>query len=261
MKIAFYHLDTFTDSLFAGNPAGVCSLGSEWIEDSLMQKIAAENNLSETAFYIFKDNRYQIRWFTPAVEVDLCGHATLASAYVLFNLEGYSGNVVEFDSRSGVLRAEKDGGNISLDFPVDEVSRITGLNDFKGCFNHTPVEVYKGKTDYMLVFDTEDEITSIKFSREALIKLEARGFIVTARGSNCDFVYRFFAPGIGVDEDPVTGSACTTLVPYWAEVTGNSELKALQLSKRGGLLKCSLAGDRVGLSGNVVVFMRGEIEV
>ncbi len=261
MKITFYHLDTFTDSLFAGNPAGVCSLGSEWIDDSLMQKIAAENNLSETAFYIIKNNRYHIRWFTPAVEVDLCGHATLASAYVLFNIEGYSGSIVEFDSRSGVLRAEKDGESIRLDFPVDDISRIDKLDVFKSCFNHFPAEAYKGKTDYMLVFENEEEISSLEFNRNALINLAIRGFITTSRGRHSDFVYRFFAPGVGVDEDPVTGSACTTLVPYWAEVAGKSKFNAIQLSKRRGLLKCSLAGDRVEISGNAVVFMRGEIEV
>lgn len=260
MKLKLYQVDAFTDKLFGGNPAAVCPLDT-WLPDELMQKIAMENNLAETAFYVKNGEGYSIRWFTPAVEVDLCGHATLASAHVIFNYQGYQRDEVKFSSlKSGDLVVTKNGNMLTLDFPSDSFERANLSPELVACFSSQPIEAYKGKTDFMLVFNNEEEIRKIVPDFNAIAKLKARGVIVTAPGTNVDFVSRFFAPQSGVNEDPATGSAHTTLIPYWSQKTGKSELRAIQLSARQGFLECAYHGDRVKISGQAKTYLQGEIE-
>jgi PhzF family phenazine biosynthesis protein len=261
MKLKIYQVDAFTGRLFSGNPAAVVPLPGKWLKKSIMQDIAKENNLSETAFYFIKNGGYYLRWFTPAGEVDLCGHATLATAFVLFNCEGYTKKEIHFDSRSGVLTVRRDGRCLTMDFPVDNIKRVDLTREMASCFNFKPVEVWKGKTDYMLVFGSEEQIKNIKFDIAGIGRIKARGIIITAKGEKCDFVSRFFAPQCGVNEDPVTGSAHTTLVPYWSKKLGKSLLTAMQLSERKGYLTCRDKGSRVEISGKAVLYMTGEIEV
>ena len=260
MKLRIYQVDAFTSELFGGNPAAVCPLTS-WIPNELMQKLAMENNLSETAFYVKENDHYEIKWFTPTSEVDLCGHATLATAFVLFNYEGDQSNEIVFTtSKSGTLKVVKKEDLLTLNFPTDSVEKVELFAELAAPFNFKPTEAYKGKTDYMLVFNNEDQIKNMSPDFNALSKLKCRGVIVTAKGNDSDFVSRFFAPQTGVDEDPVTGSAHTTLIPYWAQEIGNNELSAIQLSKRGGFLKCKYLGDRVEISGQCRLYLTGEIE-
>src|SRR5690349_7231413 len=203
MKLKIYQLDAFTDKIFSGNPAAVCPL-NEWLPDDVMQNIAMENNLAETAFFVKRNDQYDIRWFTPAVEVDLCGHATLASAAVLYNFEKYAGDVITFFSpRSGVLTVSRSGDILTLDFPSDKIERVDMSPQLIACFNSQPVEAYRGKTDYMLVFNNEEEIRKLVPDLPAISRIKSRGIIVTAPGAEVDFVSRFFAPQSGVDEDPV----------------------------------------------------------
>ncbi len=278
MAIRIYQLDAFTHELFAGNPAAVCPL-SEWLPDAQMQQIAAENNLAETAFYTKEagENQYHIRWFTPTVEVDLCGHATLATAHVIFFLENFGAMVdrITFESRSGplnVCREQHDDGQnwLVLDFPADHAQRanlqppallaslaMSGLGS-------KPVEILKGKTDYMVVYKTQADVADLAPDFREMVTVPARGVIVTAPGDDCDFVSRFFGPQSGIDEDPVTGSAHTTLTPYWAERLGKTELTARQISPRGGFLKCKLNTHnpnlpRVEIAGQVKLYLTGEI--
>jgi PhzF family phenazine biosynthesis protein len=259
MRLKLYQVDAFTDKVFSGNPAGVCPLET-WLPEDTMQKIAMENNLAETAFFVRKQDRYEIRWFTPTVEVDLCGHATLASAAVLFYHENFDGNEITFYSpRSGELKVSKNGDMLTLDFPADHFERTALSPELIACFNSQPLEAYRGKTDFMLVFNTEDEIRKLIPDLGVIAKLKARGVITTARGTDVDFVSRFFAPQSGIDEDPVTGSAHTTLTPYWAKKTGKSELNAIQLSARKGYLRCAHHGDRVKISGQTITYLQGEI--
>jgi PhzF family phenazine biosynthesis protein len=259
MKYKLYQVDAFTDRLFGGNPAAVCPL-AEWLSDDLLQKIAMENNLAETVFYVRQDDRYEIRWFTPTVEVDLCGHATLAAAFVLFHWEGHSGDVIYFySSRSGALSVSRSSDLLTLDFPVDVFHQIPVSNEVLSCFDKQPLEAYKGKTDYMLVYEKESDIRDIRPHFEAIAALEARGLIITAKGEQVDFVSRFFAPQSGILEDPVTGSAHTTLTPYWSEKLNKAEMSAIQLSERKGYLKCKFLGSRVGISGQAKLYLAGEI--
>ncbi|MCL2116517.1 MAG: PhzF family phenazine biosynthesis protein [Methanobrevibacter sp.] len=259
MKYKLYQVDTFTEKLFGGNPAAVCPL-NEWLDDNLLQKIAMENNLAETAFYVKKENRYEIRWFTPKIEVDLCGHATLAAAFVLFNHEGYSNDCVTFYShRSGELKVSKKSSNLTLDFPVDEFQPIAITDELVSCFDKKPLEAYKGKTDYMLIFEKKSHITNIQPQFETISKLNAHGVIVTAKSEDVDFVSRFFAPQSGVTEDSVTGSAYTTLTPYWAEKLNKTELTSIQMSERKGHLQCKFLGNRVEISGQAKLYLIGEI--
>ena len=259
-KQKIYQVDAFTSRVFQGNPAAVCILDS-WLPDSLMQDIAMENNLSETAFLVKNEAHYEIRWFTPSVEVDLCGHATLASAFVLFTTLEKNATRISFDSpKSGELFVTRDGDEaLRLNFPGDTmrpIDAIPGLNEAMG---KTPIASLKGKTDIMLIYETQREIESLDPNFFLIKEQDVRGVIATAPGDEVDFVSRFFAPQSGVDEDPVTGSAHTSLAPYWAGVLGKNELSAKQLSKRGGLLKCQLDGDRVHISGHAVLYMEGEI--
>jgi phenazine biosynthesis protein PhzF family len=259
MKQKIYQIDAFADKVFSGNPAAVCPL-DQWLSDDILQKIAMENNLAETAFYVKKDSQYQIRWFTPTVEVDLCGHATLAAAFVLFNHENHNENTIQFSSsRSGVLTVTKNGELLTLNFPTDILEPIELCNDLMDCFDIKPQLAFKGKTDYFLVFEKEDEIRKIIPVFDVISKLRGRGVIITAKGGKVDFVSRFFAPQSGINEDPVTGSAHTTLIPYWAKQLGKTELTAIQLSKRKGYLQCKYLNDRVEISGQGKLYLIGEM--
>ncbi len=259
MKQKIYHVDAFTNSVFSGNPAAVCPL-DEWLSDDILQNISMENNLSETAFYVLQNDQFEIRWFTPTIEVDLCGHATLATAFVLFNHENYRENIIHFHSpRSGALTVSKNGDLLTLNFPTDKYEAIELSHELIACFDQKPQSAFKGKTDYLLVFNTEEEIHKIIPSFDEILKLNARGVIISAKGDKVDFVSRFFAPQTGVNEDPVTGSAHTTLTPYWAQRLGKTELTALQISPRKGYLYCKYLNDRVEISGQGKLYLSGEI--
>lgn len=262
-RIKIYQADAFTDRLFSGNPAAVCIMDS-WIADDLMQSIASENNLPETAFLVANGQDFDIRWFAPTAEVDLCGHATLASAYVLFNLLDYSGPVIRFHShRSGWLSVEKKADMLFLDFPTDTLSELTREESalLEKCIGMRPSGSYKGKTDYLAVLDNESLVKDLRPDLGEITKLKARGLIVTSKGDHADFVSRFFAPQIGIDEDPVTGSAHTSLLPLWSEKTGKTKMIAHQLSKRGGHLACEFKNDRCMIGGKVQLYLTGEIHL
>lgn len=259
MTQKIYQIDAFAEKVFTGNPAAVCPL-DHWLSDELLQQIAMENNLAETAYYVKDGDQYQIRWFTPTVEVDLCGHATLASAYVLFNHENFSENTIRFYShRSGELTVTMNGDLLTLNFPADKLEAVELTAQLADCFNTKPIAAFKGKTDYMLVFEREDDIKNLIPELDKISKLPARGVIVTAKGQEVDFVSRFFGPQSGIDEDPATGSAHTTLVPYWADQLGKNEFSAIQLSARKGFLHCKYLQDRVEISGHGKLYMKGEI--
>jgi PhzF family phenazine biosynthesis protein len=258
MIVPLYQVDAFSDRLFGGNPAGVCPL-DKWLPDEVMQNIAMENNLSETAFFVREDSGFHIRWFTPKVEVKLCGHATLASAHVIFNHMGHKNKIISFKSRSGILNVTREGELLILDFPANKPQRTALPEDFVQSLNITPVQCYRGKEDYLLLYKSQQEIEALIPDFRRLEKVDARAVIVTAPGVRVDFVSRFFAPRVGIDEDPVTGSAHTVLIPFWAEKLGKTEMKALQLSHRGGALFCRLRGDRVDIGGKAVTYLKGEI--
>ena len=260
MRIKFYQVDAFTDKLFGGNPAGVCPL-DDWLPDEAMQNIAFENNLAETAFFVINGNDFELRWFTPVAEVDLCGHATLAASHVLFNHLDYNRDKIIFHTRSGELRVSKSDDKLVLNFPMDIVKKIEPSEELINAIGMKPMESYKGKTDYMFVYGTQKDIEEIHPDFELIMKSKARGVIITAKGDNVDFVSRFFAPEVGVNEDPVTGSAHTTLTPYWAVKLGKKELTAMQLSKRQGKLNCKLINDRVEISGHAVTYLEGSIKL
>ena len=257
MKMKMYQVDAFTEKLFGGNPAAVCIL-DKWLDDQLMQSIAAENNLAETAFLVRNKDGFDIRWFTPAVEVDLCGHATLASAHVMFNYIDTGVNEVVFHSlRSGMLHVRRTGRLLTLDFPSDHFEKVEAPLALVNGLGAQPVETYLGRTDYMAVFRSQRDVEGLNPDFNVLAKLQARGVIVTAKGETVDFVSRFFAPQSGINEDPVTGSAHTTLIPYWSGVLGKAEMNAIQLSTRKGYLKCKHGGERVEISGNAVTYLIG----
>ncbi len=260
-RIKMFQVDAFTSELFKGNPAAVCLL-DQWLDENLMQSIAAENNLAETAFIIRSGEHFAIRWFTPTVEVDLCGHATLASAYVIFNHTDFAAEEILFHSvRSGELRVTRDGKKLYLNFPVDEISRCENIPEITKGIGMKPIEVYKGKTDYMAIVGSEAEVQNINPDFAAIAEIAARGLIVTAPGNCVDFVSRFFGPQSGVNEDPVTGSAHTTLIPYWSGRLGKDSLSAKQISKRGGELQCQHAPPRVIVGGEAQLYLIGEIIV
>ena len=259
MNHDIYQVDAFTNKAFAGNPAAVVPLSS-WLPAETMLNIAAENNLAETAFFVKNNDCYDLRWFTPTVEMDLCGHATLASAYVLYELLGETADVLKFHTKSGQLTVQKNGDRLILDFPSRPAAPVAVPDGLIEAIGKPPKEVLKSR-DYLMVYGSEKEILEIKPNFAALLEIPAHAVIVTAKGSNCDFVSRFFAPEVGVFEDPVTGSAHCTLIPYWAEKLGKNLLFARQLSSRGGELFCELVGDRVKIGGNAVLYMKGEIYV
>ncbi len=256
---AMYQVDAFTDVLFRGNPAAVCILES-WLPDPTMQAIASENNLSETAFAVPGAGGYAIRWFTPVTEVALCGHATLATAHVLFTTEAQDREVLTFSSREkGTLTVRRDGEWLVLDFPA-EVPRSVEMPDMlKKAVGGYPEASYRGSTDLMLVYPNQEAVDALRPDFGLLSRIEARGVIATAPGDHEDFISRFFAPQSGVDEDPVTGSAHTLLVPYWADRLGKDQLRAYQRSRRGGALRCTYKGKRVLIAGQAVTYMKAEI--
>jgi len=259
MKIPVFQVDAFTDSLFSGNPAAVCQLDF-WPSDEILQNIALENNLSDTAFLKQKDKIFEIRWFTPLAEVELCGHATLASAHVLFNHLNFKGDHLIFESvYSGKLEVFKKGDYLTLDFPSDTIEPALPPEYLFKAMGNKPLEIWKGKTDYLLYYPSQEDIEEIKPDFGLLKKVEARGIIITAPGYDCDFVSRFFAPNLGINEDPVTGSAHTTLVPFWAHRLNQLKFTAQQLSARKGFLKCQLAGERVLISGKACTYLIGSI--
>lgn len=261
MQIPIYQVDAFSSQVFGGNPAAVCPLES-WQPNDLMQKIALENNLAETAFFVQEtDTRFHIRWFTPTVEVDLCGHATLATAHVLFTELGYKHEVIEFFSRSGILTVQKQDDLLELNFPADEIKEVESVPVLNECLGVNILHTYRGKSDYMVVLENETLVLELRPDLRQMATIEARGIIATAKGSKVDFVSRFFGPQSGIDEDPVTGSAHTTLTPYWAEQLGKTELTAWQISPRKGELWCKLEGDRVKIAGKAVLYLKGQIFV
>ena len=259
MELTLYQIDAFASELFEGNPAAVCPL-EDWLPDGVMQNIATENNLSETAFFVPQGDGFHIRWFTPASEVDLCGHATLASAYVLFNILGYKNSRIAFDSRSGILTVSKDNEWLVMDFPAQPPVPCETPEEIVKAFNRAPVECLASE-DYVVVFENETEIESAAPDFEQLKKLGLRGVAITARSDRYDFVARFFAPNYGIPEDPVTGSAYTQLTPYWADKLGLKKFSVKQLSARGGELTCEIEGDRVFISGKAVKYLEGKIVV
>ena len=257
-----YQIDAFTEKVFSGNPAAVCILDT-WIDVILMQQIAAENNLSETAFAVKSGNTFEICWFTPTVEIDLCGHATLATAYVLFNYYKIKETTLKFHShRSGILSVDLDqNDNLTLDFPIDTVKTATTNKALNDALGNTPQQTFKNTSDYLLTFSSQKEVEALNPDFYALSKIDTRGIMVTAPGDNVDFVSRFFAPRSGIDEDPVTGSAHCSLIPFWSEKLNKTKLTAKQVSTRGGDLDCELIGDRVRIAGKCCLYMIGEIQL
>ena len=259
MKYDIYQIDAFTNVAFKGNPAAVVPFDA-WPADSVMQNIALENNLAETAFFIPNGDSFDLRWFTPTVEMDLCGHATLATAYLLFEILGTDKKILRFQTRSGELTVEKAGDRYVMDFPSRPASPAEAPDGLFEAIGAEPKEVLKSR-DYLLVFESEEQVKAIKPNFEALSAVDAHGVIVTAKGNSSDFVSRFFAPAVGVAEDPVTGSTHCTLIPYWAEKLGKNELFARQVSQRGGELFCELRGDRVRIGGHAALYLKGEIYI
>lgn len=259
MKIKQYQVDAFTTRVFEGNPAAVCPLDA-WLDDSLLQAIAAENNLSETAFFIKSEKGFHLRWFTPVAEVNLCGHATLATAHVIFEILGYAGQTITFETLSGILTVARLGTLLVMNFPAAPPKPCAAPDALIAGLGIQPSAIFAAD-DYFAVFDNEDIVRSIKPDFAQLAMLDLRGVIVTARGREVDFVSRFFAPKFGILEDPVTGSAHCALTPYWSEKLGKKALSARQVSKRGGDILCELKGNRVLLAGHAVTFMEAEIYI
>jgi predicted PhzF superfamily epimerase YddE/YHI9 len=255
--LRYFQVDAFTSELFKGNPAGVCVLDqSEWLPDKLMQRIAFENNLAETAFVLPESKKFGLRWFTPTVEIDLCGHATLASAFILFTEYKWREERVEFESKSGPLSVARNGSILELDFPARPGKPAVAPNNLIESIGKKPSQVLKAR-DWMLVYESAEDVLAIK---PDFRRMDGSA-VITAPGSDVDFISRFFAPGFGVDEDPVTGSSHCTLIPYWAERLGKSKLTARQLSARGGELFCELRADRVGIGGHAVLYSSGQLHV
>ena len=259
MRIPYYQADAFTSRLFSGNPAGVCLLAG-WLPDATMQSIATENNLSETAFVVPRGTLFDLRWFTPAVEVDLCGHATLAAAHVIYEHLAWREENVRFETRSGQVSVARNEDLLTLDFPARPASACNAPRELLEGLGAKPALVAKSR-DYLAVFDSEEDVYRLQPEMGKLMQVDCLGVIATARGKECDFVSRFFAPRAGVAEDPVTGSAHCTLIPYWAERLGSSKLRALQISKRGGELFCEHRGERVGIGGRAVTYATGFLHV
>ena len=257
MKLPIFQVDAFTNQAFSGNPAAICPLDS-WLEDEIMQKIASENNLSETAFFVNRGDYYQIRWFTPQTEIELCGHATLASAWVIMNRIQKDQSKVVFGSHSGELKVKREGDIFLLDFPVHRANKCeTPANLIEG-LGVQPQEVLASNY-YLVIYESEDIVRELRPYMKHLKELDRIGVIVSAPGIKVDFVSRFFAPAVGIPEDPVTGSAHCTLIPYWAEKLGKTKLEALQVSERGGEVHCEYKDERVIIGGEARLFLEGTI--
>ncbi len=261
MRLPIYQVDAFTDSLFGGNPAAVCPL-EEWLPDATVQAVAAENNLAETAFFVREGGDYALRWFTPAVEVDLCGHATLASGHVIFSfLEPQRESVSFHTAKAGTLTVSKRADKLAMDFPARPAAPVEPPPGLFAALGGKPREVLRAR-DHLIVYGSAAEVAALAPDLAALAKVDCWAAIVTAPGDDgIDFVSRFFAPARGIPEDPVTGSAHCTLVPYWAKRLGKTKLEARQLSRRGGALSCGLDGDRVSIAGRAVLYLEGRISV
>jgi len=261
MKIPIYQVDAFTSEVFSGNPAAVCIL-DEWLDDRRLQSIAAENNLSETAYLVQNEDGFDLRWFTPVTEVELCGHATLASAFVLFVCQKWNADTIRFQTRkSSQLVVTRQGEVFKMDFPARPAYPRTPPNGLSLALGVTTEKVFGSAEDLMVVLDNEKTVLGVQPDFAALEQMGCRGIIITAPGNQCDFVSRFFAPSVGISEDPVTGSAHCVLIPYWAAVLGKKELHALQVSKRGGELFCGFAGERVRISGKAALYLEGTITI
>lgn len=259
MRIKQYQVEAFARRVFEGNPAAVCPLDG-WLKDEILQAIAEENNLMATAFFVPTGERFHLRWFTPVAELDLCGHATLASAHVIFEALAYSKQVITFTTRSGELSVEREGNLLAMNFPARPPTSCSAPSALIEGLGRHPIEVLAAD-DYIAVFDSEATVRSLSPDLGKLRELDLRGVCVTAQGQQVDFVSRFFAPKYGIPEDPVTGSAHCALTPYWSSKLRKSSLTARQVSKRGGDLLCRMSGDRVVLAGGAVTFMEGEIDV
>jgi PhzF family phenazine biosynthesis protein len=260
MNLKIFQVDAFTDKLFGGNPAAVVPL-EQWLADAVLQNIAAENNLAETAFFVKSGDGFHLRWFTPENEVDLCGHATVASAYILYNHMNFIGAEISFQSKSGPLTVRKHGESFTLNFPAYRVSTAEATNDVLDAMGKVPAEVISFKNDLLLVYNDQMTLQMIKPDFGKLKKCAPRAVLITAPSEEADFVYRFFAPKMGIDEDPATGSAQCSLIPYWSGRLNKTMLSSIQLSKRRGILNGELKGDRVEISGKAVLYLKGEIEV
>lgn len=258
-SLTIYQVDAFTDRVFGGNPAAVCVL-DQWLSVAQMQAIGNENNLAETAFVVPDGDAFHIRWFTPEVEVDLCGHATLAAAYVLKNILKVPQKTLHFDTQSkGSLQVTKEGDWLYLNFPSDTMSKIAPLEGAAAGLGASPLEYWKGETDFIAVLENESQVAALQPDLRWVGALGERGLIVTAPGDRVDFVSRFFAPQSGVDEDYVTGSAHTSLIPLWAKKLGKNKLSARQISARVGVLDCEFFTERVRIGGQAQLYLKGEI--
>lgn len=258
MTLEFYQVDAFTSKLFGGNPAAIVPLQS-WLDDETMQNIATENNLSETAFFVKEGEYYHIRWMTPAAEVDLCGHATLASAFVIFNFIEKELKQIKFTSKSGELVVDREGDFLSLNFPNNKPTPIQSNKTIEDAFGKKPLEVLEGGNYILVIYDDEKFIRSCDPNFDLVRIIHPHGVIISSRGKEVDFVSRMFAPNEAINEDPVTGSAHTVLVPYWFEKLGKKNFRAYQVSKRGGELICDYLGERVKISGKAVLFATGTL--
>jgi PhzF family phenazine biosynthesis protein len=260
MRVPMYQVDAFTSELFSGNPAAVCIL-QQWPDDGRLKAIAAENNLSETAFLVKRAGAFELRWFTPIIEVSLCGHATLASSFVVFNLLRYERDVVQFHTKSGILSVKREGDLFEMDFPAQPPSQRRRPAHLGEALGVRPVQVLGTPKVLMAVLEDEDAVRNLAPDFSVLARMPQRGTIVTATGANADFVSRYFAPHLGIPEDPVTGSSHCVLTPFWAERLGKKQLHAMQLSKRTGELFCEDRGPRVAISGRAVLYLDGTIAV
>lgn len=255
-----YQVDAFTNELFKGNPAAVIPL-KEWVSESLMQIIAEENNLSETVFFVQNSHQFEIRWFTPSCEIDLCGHATLAAAHIIFSELNYPTNSIEFSSKSGILSVEKKQNWYTLNFPSEDIKEIEIPLILKEALNVPILKTFKGNWKIIALLENEATIKHLKPNFSKLTELVFFGIIVTSKGKKADFVSRFFAPKIGINEDPVTGSAHTLLIPYWAKELNKNHLTAIQLSKRTGFLTCENLIGRVEMSGQAITYLKGKLTI
>ncbi len=259
MRIPIFQVDAFSERPFAGNPAAVCPLES-WLPDDVMQSIAAENNLAETAFFVQNGKSFHLRWFTPAVEVDLCGHATLASACVLWERLDFNRDTIDFDTKSGRLRVTRDGDLLALDFPSRPPEPCEEPRELASALGGASVpSAVLAARDYFVVYESEQQVRALRPDMARLSLIDRFAVIVTAPGERADFVSRFFAPAKGVPEDPVTGSAHCTLIPYWSRRLGKTKLRAMQVSQRGGELYCEDLGERVRIAGHARLFLEGVI--
>lgn len=259
MEIPVFQVDAFSESVFSGNPAAVCPI-DRWLPDQTLQAIAAENNLAETAYFVRSNGGFELRWFTPTCEVDLCGHATLASAFVLFQELNEPGDALRFETKSGALLVRRKGGLLAMDFPSRPPQPVQADARLVAAVGGAPLEILAAR-DYLVRYRSEAEVRALSPDMAVLRNVDRFATIATAPGNDCDFVSRFFAPAQGIPEDPVTGSSHCTLTPYWAGQLGKTNLHARQISARGGELFCTLAGDRVEIAGRAVLFLRGQIVI